>query len=438
MKNLMLVLFMTGTLIAQEKTLTLEESLRIGLMNSKELKISRSKLNYTDSKLSEIKSQFLPQFKLAGNYTRLSANIPPFEVSMPFVPLPIIISDPVLNNYSARLGFTQPLFTGFKLISMKNSAELNFQASEYDYSRDEIEKALSIYSAFWNFYKTGEIKKTIKQNLDQTEKHLRDTRVFYENGLVSTNDLLKIEVQRSNTKLMLLEAENNFNLARIMFNKAVGLELTSATGVNVKEKIFEDAEYDLAEITAEALSSRKELKSLSYRIEASEKGINAAKSNWLPSVYLSGNYYYSNPNPRFQPAKNQFNSNWDLSVSLNWDVWNWGFTSSQVSQAEETKIQLETSLEQIKENIQAEVYSNYLTFLKNREKLNLSRLMLTQAEENYRVTVEKYNVQLATSTELIDAETLKLQAETNLKTSEVDYQIAKINLEKSVGRPILR
>ncbi len=438
MKKLMLIIFIAGTLIAQERSLTLEESLRIGITNSKELKISRSKHNYTDSKLTEIKSQFLPQFKLTGNYTRLSDNIPPFEVSMPFAPLPIRISDPILNNYTVRFGFSQPIFTGFKLLSLKNSADLNLRASEYDYSKEEIEKAFNIFSAFWNYYKTGEIKKAIQQNLDQMEKHLRDTKVFYDNGLVSTNDLLKLEVQRSNTKLMLLEAENNFNLARIMFNKAVGLELTSPTSVIVDKIVFVESDFNLPEITEEAFASRNELKSLSYRIQASEKGINAVKSNWLPSVYLNGNYYYSNPNPRFQPAKNKFNSNWELSVSLNWDVWNWGFTSSQVLQAEETKTQLETTFEQIKENIQTEVYSNYLTFIKSSEKLNLSRLMLTQAEENYRTTVEKYNVQLATSTELIDAETLKLQAETNLKTSEVDYQVAKVSLEKSIGRRIVR
>ncbi|HOI29084.1 MAG TPA: TolC family protein [Melioribacteraceae bacterium] len=436
MKKLILIIFIAVTLNAQERSLNLEESLRIGMTNSKELKISRSKLNYTDSKITEIRSQFLPQFKLTGNYTRLSDNIPPFEVSMPFAPLPIRISDPIINIYSVRFGFSQPIFTGFRLSSLKNSADLNLRASEYDYSKDEIEKAFNVFTAFWNFYKTGEIKKAIKQNLDQMEKHLRDTKVFYDNGLVSTNDLLKLEVQRSNTKLMLLEAENNFNLARIMFNKAVGLELTANTSVTVDEKILEESDFELAEISAEAFASRNELKSLSKRIEASEKGISAAKSYWLPSVYLNGNYYYSNPNPRFQPARNKFDSNWDLSVSLNWDVWNWGFTSSQVLQAEETKIQLEITLEQIKESIQAEVYSNYLTFLKSSEKLNLSRLMLTQAKENYRVTVEKYNVQLATSTELIDAETLKLQAETNLKTSEVDYQIAKVSLEKSIGRPI--
>lgn len=436
MKKILIIILFASSLFAQEKILTLKESLEIGLQNSKDLKISKSKLNYADSKLTEINSQFLPQFKLFGNYTRLSDNIPPFEVTVPFSPTPIRISEPILNNYTFKFGFSQPLFTGFKLLSLRSSAKLNLNASEQDYSKEGNEAAFNIYNAYWNYYKADEIKKVIAQGLQQMEEHLKDTKSFYENELISKNDLLKLEVQYSNTKLMLIEAENNLDLSRIAFNKAIGIDLTSQTKVAASEQSINYEKYQLADIIDEAINNRKELKSLEYRFEASKEGVSAAKSNWLPSIYLTGNYSYSNPNPRFLPAKEEFNSNWDLGVTLSWDVWNWGLTSSQVSQAEQTKVQLETNLDQLKENIQMEVYSNYLNLTKNEAKVIVSKETLNQALENYRVTSEKYNMQLATSTDLIDAETLKLQAETNLKTAEVDSQIAKVKLEKSLGRII--
>lgn len=436
MKKLLIIIFIAGSLFGQEKILTLKESLEIGLQNSKDLKISRAKLSYADSKLTEISSQFLPQFKLFGNYTRLSDNIPPFEVTVPISPKPIRISDPILNNYTFKFGFTQPLFTGFKLLSLRSSAKLNLQATEHEYSKEENEAAFNIYNAYWNYYKTDEVSRLIAQSLQQMEQHLRDTRSFYENGLLSKNDLLKLEVQYSNTKLMMIEADNNLNLARIAFNKAIGIDLTSQTKVSATEQSSTSDKYQLKEIISEASNNRMELKSLSYRVEASKEGKTAAQSNWFPSVYLTGSYYYSNPNPRFQPAKNEFNSNWDLGVTLSWDVWNWGLNSSQVSQAEQTKVQLETNLDQLKENIQMEVYANYLNLAKTEEKVKVNKEALNQALENYRITTEKYNVQLATSTDLIDAENSKLQAETNLKTAEVDYQIAIVRLNKSLGRVI--
>ncbi len=102
----------------------------------------------------------------------------------------------------------------------------------------------------------------------------------------------------------------------------------------------------------------------------------------------------------------------------------------------QTEVQLATNLEQLKENIQMEVYANYLDLNRHEARVNVSKEALNQALENYRITCEKYDTQLATSTDLIDAETLKLQAETNLKTAEVDSRVARVKLEKSLGRVI--
>lgn len=436
MKKIMMMILLMGSLIAQQKSLTLEESIKMGLGNSKDLKIANAKINYAEYKLSEVNSMFLPQFNLMGNYTRLSDNVPGFEVTMPFSPTPVRIAEPIYNNYTFKVGFSQPLFTGLKLTSSRIAARYNLNAEKSDYSKEENETAFKIYSAFWNYYKADEVKNVIELNLKQIENHLNDTKNYFRQGLVANNDVLKLEVQYSNTKLMLIEAKNNSNLAKMAFNKALGLALDSPTTIIVTDKSLELIKYDINNLLDEALNKRYELKSLAFRVEVSKANISAARSENYPSIYLTGNYYYSNPNPRFQPAVNEFNNNWDVGVTLNWNIWNWGKTSAKISQAEQTNIQLETNYDQLKENIQLEVNRNYLELVKNEEKVKVNRIALEQANENYRIIAEKYDLQIVSSSDLIDAESLKLQAETNLKTAEVDYQIAKANLSKSLGRNI--
>ena len=257
-----------------------------------------------------------------------------------------------------------------------------------------------------------------------------------DNGLATQNDFLKLQVQHSNTKLLLIEAENNLEVARAVFNKALGLPLESATEISAEDIKAELFTSNFEELLSEAKSNRNELKSLEYKLNAANENITAAQSGWFPSIYLTGNYNYSNPNTRFQPLVGQWNDTWDVGVTLSWDVWNWGLTSSQTTQAEELAVQTQTSLEKLDDNIQVEVYQNYLSVIKSQEKVDVSKLSLEQSSENYRITSEKYNAQLATSTDLIDAEVSELQAETNLKTSLVDYKIAKTRLEKSLGRII--
>jgi outer membrane protein len=379
---------------------------------------------------------FLPQLKLMANYTRLSDNVPPFEVTTPFSPMPIKISDPVLDNYNVRLSLQQPLFTGFKLSSSKKAAGYNFNAAESDYSKEMNEAALNIHNAFWNYYRAEEVTNLLDKSLGQIENHLKDTKNFLENGLVTQNDYLKLQVKYSNTKLQLIEAENNLEVARAVFNKTLGLPLESKTVISASQLSTNNLDYDIEDLIKEAKQNRDEIESLAFRLKAAEENISAARSGWFPSVYLAGNYYYSNPNARFQPLADQWNDTWDVGVTLSWDIWDWGLTSSRTTQAEELSVQTQASLEKLNENIEVEVYQSYLNLVKSKEKVDVSKLSLEQSSENYRITSEKYKEQLATSTDLIDAEVSELQAATNLTSSLIEYNLAKVRLEKSVGRKI--
>ena len=421
---------LVSILYPQSKKLTLSESIEFGIKNSKDLKISQSKVISSDAKVSEINSMFLPQFKFMANYTRLSDNVPPFEVVTPFLPTPIKISDPVLDNYNLKLSLQQPLFTGFRLSSSKKAAENNFNAAESEYSMEMNDAAFNIHSTFWNYYRAQEVKDLLFNSLKQIENHLNDTKNFLENGLATQNDYLKLQVQYSNTKLQLIEAENNLEVARAVFNKALGLPLESPTEISADELSTQSEKYNLEDLINEAKANRDELESLAFRLKAAEENITSARSGWFPSIY------FSNPNARYQPLVDRWNDTWDVGVTLNWDIWDWGFTSSKTIQAEELAVQTRTSLESLNDNIEVEVYQSYLNIVKAKEKVDVSKLSLEQASENYRITSEKYNEQLATSTDLIDAEVSELQAATNLTSSLIEYNLAKVKLEKSIGRKI--
>ncbi len=420
---------------AAGKILTLDECLQLGIENSKELKIAKSKMSGSEAKITEANSQLLPLLKFQASYQRLS-NIPPFEVSLPIFPQPIQISPVILNNYNLKLTLQQPLFTGFRLWSLKGAAENNYESSSYDYKKSLNDVAFNIQNAFWNYYKAMQIQKVLQENLRLTKNHLDDTKNFMKSGLATKNDLLKLEVQYSNTQLQLIEAENNIDIARSNLNKLLGLTLEANTEINAGEIDTSFTEYTLSNLIEESKENRNDLKSLEYRVKASDKGITAANGGWYPAIYLVGDYYYSKPNQRIIPAENKFKDTWDIGVTLQWDLWNWGYTSSQATQAEEQKVQVETSLSQLKDAVELEVYQTFLTYKRAIDKINVSRQSVEQSEENYRSIQDKYNQQIATSTDLIDAEVSLLQSKTNLTTALVDYQLAKVRLLKAIGKKI--
>ncbi len=436
MRKVVLFVFvlMTG-LSAQTRNLTLRESLEIGMKNSKDLKISHSKVLGSDAKITEVRSRFFPQIKFGASYTRLS-NIPPFEVSLPIFPAPIQISPVILNNYNLRLSLQQPIFTGLKLWSYKSAAENNNKADKLDFSKEKNEVAYKIESAFWNYYKAEEMQKLVGENMNQIKQHLEDTKHFLANGLVTQNDVLKLEVEYSNARLRKIDAVNNVEIAGLAFNQALGLPLDDSTGIITGKLEASMISSKPTNLITEAKDNRPELKSLEMRVRASQNVVTAAKGNWFPSVYLTGNYYYSRPNQRIIPAVDKFKDTWDVGVALSWDILTWGGRSSKVTEAEQTKVQAETSLSQLKDAVEIEVYQSYLNLKRTYQRVKVSELSVKQSEENYRMIKEKYNSQVASSTDLIDAETTLLEAKTNYNNALVDYELAKAKLDKAVGKKI--
>jgi len=439
MKKFLLIIvsliFSTEISFSQEHKLSIEQSIVIALENSKDLKISDSKVRSNEAKIKEVTSQFLPQFKLNAGYTRLS-NVDPFLVIIPFSPMPVQISEVLLNNYNLRLSLQQQLFTGYKLSSLRNSATLNMQSSKVEFDNERNNVAYNVQISYWNYYKSIQIKTIADENVVQSELHVVDTKNFLTNGLATNSDLLKLEVLNSNAKLQQLEAYNNIDLARISFNKILGLPLESNTEPGQESIYSEIKEFNLASLINEAKDNRYELKALDYKIKSANENINAARSSYYPSVFIFGNAYYSNPNLRIQPPRNTFDATWDLGVQLSWDVWNWGNTSSQVTQAEQILLQNKLNYEQLKESIELEVNQNYLNVNYLKERIEVIKKTIEQSSENYRVTKEIYNVQLATSTDLADAETSLFQSQINYTNALIDYKIALLKLYKAVGRKL--
>lgn len=416
--------------------LSLEDAIKLGQERSKMLSISRTKVETASARSSELGANLLPSVTVAGGYSRLS-DVTPFEIPAGLLgnPQPLVISPVVLDNYSSRITVQQPIFTGFKLRSNARAAEYIAKASESDYKNDKADLTLNVTSAYWSLYQNLETKKLSDENVNRLQTYHNDTKNLMNAGMATRNDLLKIEVQLSNAKLMQIDAVNDVDVAMMNLNNIIGqpietqIEITSApndTTRIVGSRLF-------PELLEQAFNSRPDVQSLQSRIEASKATVTAVQGNYFPQIFLTGNYYYNRPNARYFPTIDEFKSTWDIGVQVQFDVWNWGATSSEVDQAKATLSQNEILYDQMKDNISLEIKRNILAVRRAGEKIDVAKLGVDQAEENVRTTGDKYKSGLATSTELLDADVALLQAKTNYTGALVEQELAQATLKKSIG-----
>ncbi len=158
-----------------------------------------------DARLGEMNAVRLPSLSLNANYTRLSP-IDPYSISTPFGDFEL--NQNIVNTYGVKLTLQQPIFTGFKLKANSDIAEYNLESVKEDFNRDKNDLVYNIKKAYWNLFKANEVKKVIDENVEQTKVHLKDVQNFYDQGLATKNELLKVQVQLANAKLKQIDGNN--------------------------------------------------------------------------------------------------------------------------------------------------------------------------------------------------------------------------------------
>lgn len=426
------VFSMAGITNGQEKLqLSIDEAIQTGLKNSKTLHASLMKVKASEAKIKETGTALLPSLKFIGAYTRLS-EVDPFTINAG--PMGTFTLAPsILNNYSLKLSLQQPVFTGFKLQNSVKIAELTSNATSEEYNRDKSELVYNIKNAYWSLFKAAEMKKVIDENVEQIKAHLKDAQNLMQQGLLTNNDVLKIEVQLSDALFRQSDIKNNVRLAVIGLNNIIGIPLSTATEINSAVELNYTAALNLDELVNKAYQNRPELKAADLRIKTSESAVSLAKGGWYPQVSVSGNYNYNRPNQRIQPTKDQFDGTWDVTLGVSFDIWNWNVTGHQTEQAEAQLSQTIDALGSIKDGVTLEVTQNYLNLQQAKEKISISELAAKQAEENLRIISEKFKNGMALSSDVVDADVALLQAKTNYTNSKVDFELAKAKLIKAVG-----
>lgn len=439
MRKLLVVVALTlaarSVLAQQTLSLTVEQAIQLGLENSKVLHASLMRLNYADAKSAEVNSQRLPSLKFSGGYTRLS-DIPPFSITLPqqLGGNSFTLAPSVLNNYAMKLSLEQPLFTGFRLDAAANAAAYNARASEQDYTKSKADLTYNIRAAYWSLFQAMELKKVNDENAEQVKAHLRDVQNLLDQGMATTNDVLKVQVQLSAARLRQIEANNNVQLAAIALNNTIGIPLQTRITIDSQlERRASTHNENVQALIERAMEKRPELRAMEYRVRAGEAAITGAKAGWWPQIYLSANYNYNRPNQRVQPIQDVFKDTWDVTLGVSLDIWNWGRTLHLTDQASAQYEEAKDAWTQTKDVITLEVTQNYLNLKQAQERTAVAEHGVQQAEESYRVTNTRFKEGLAQNSDLLDAEVALLLAKTNYTNALVDYALAEARLQKSTG-----
>ena len=411
---------------AAVRTLTLEEVVQLGTANSHLLQISVAKTQVAHSKIQQAKATTIPSLTYTGSYYRLSDNIEPFETPLFTVPI-------LLNQTLNRISLSEPVFTGLRALNTIRATEFLEKAAQLDFEKDKKEVQLNLLTAAIHLYKLQEARKVFKGSLATAKNRLTDTQNLNKQGLALDNDVLRADLAVTQIETARLETDHAVSASQYALATLLGLpadqplqidptSITAAAGVEPLDFFLNNA------------SQRADYQAATQRALASGKQAEVSKGAYFPFVSLGANLYSNNPNQRQFPVENRFITTWDAGISVSWNLSGLYTSKFSVQEAKLNLVQANTQREQIADAARTDIAANYYAWQTAVQKIALSEKSLTQASENQRITALRNNRQIASTTDLLDADALLLQSQINQVSAKADAQLAYFKLLKSAGK----
>jgi outer membrane protein len=405
---------------------TLDEAWALALQQDHSLAAARSQAEAAGFEAQAARAQRWPTLAVGGSYTQLDDS-PAFDFSFTGLPItpPELFKDDKFMTGSATV--TVPLFTSGRISSSIAAAEARERGVGAQVSAATSDVKLAVADAYVAVLRARKAHGVATSNVQTLEALTRDTTSMFERELVPKNELLAVQVALANARQNELRAANAEEVAAAAYNRRLGAPLDRQVELSETLAVPADLSRDLPELVEQAKSRRTELAAFDAQAEAYGQLARTERSRVLPQVALSGGYQY---------LENQFLDDDTVGmagIGVQWAMFDGGQSRKRAAALDRNRRATEQQRADASSQIELQVRQAYLDIHESRQRVVVTAQAAEQADENLRIARERYTAGLGTQTQLLEAETLRVQALKNRDDATLDAGLAQLRLARAVG-----
>jgi outer membrane protein len=418
-KNLILTLliFSLTALSAHAAPLTLAEALAKRAAVSQTLKIAAYDEQIAGENVRLNRSGYLPRVDIQGGYT---AQLDPQSVQTPFASFETQEADFAFLS----LGITQTLYDFGRTDARAARAVAARKATGLDFERSKQDLFLQTVASYFRILREQKLLLAADDEVKQMTDHQRIAQNLYEQGVVTRNDLLQAEVRLASSRQRRLEVANRLANAWLDLNNQIGEPPES------RQELVEEAKIDLADLdrpAPEAVARRAELLAQKELLAAGEEEVKETRTGFYPELFAKAGLDY------VQNDKVKEQAIYSATVGLRVNLFDGYATTARYRQAVKNRSRAEERLKKL----ESDLLLDYRTAVNDarvaKERIAVTETSIRQGEENLRINRDRYQEQVGTATEVIDAQTLLTQIRTEHYQALFDYEVALARVKRARG-----
>ncbi len=397
--------------------MTLERCIELALGNNPQINAAFHDILASDSRIKQVWSNYFPQISWQTGYTRIKQLQLSDALGRNLTFNYFILGQVTLQQMLYDFGVTQNQATIKRLDYEAYKTTLGATINDVIYQTKD---------AYFNLLYAFENKRVAEDTVQKFEMFYNQAKAFYEIGMNPKVDVTIAEVNLSNAKLQLIQADNAVNLAVAKLNNIMGVPFIDK--YNVQERLkYEPVNITFNKSVEIARDARPELKLAELKVESANQTLKLAKKSYFPTLSIEGQY---------QIGGKSWTSNYGYNLGgyLNFPTVNGMLIKNEIQEARYLYDKEIANAKNTQNQIYLEIQNAFLTLEEKKNQMPVAILGVKQAKENYELSYGRYRVGEANPTELKDAQINYQQAQLSYYNALYQYNSAKAQLEKAIGK----
>lgn len=421
-----------------QRTITLEEALKIALQRNTTLQRERNNLQGSHANVKSAYGGLLPTLgaNASWDWTRSEGKGGTIFSQGQEIRLPASQED---RSYSLNAGLDWTLFDGLANFATINQSKNNLEAAKFSFDRLKQDIIFGTTSRYYLVLGAEELLKVRQEDLAWNQKNLEVINARNELGAVTLADVYAQQVRVGNSEIALIQAQNDLETQKSELMNFLGVDILSdLTLVNPlkvdstelqRSAILLQEYKDIKSLVDRAMENRPDLRSANLLLESAYNGITISKSGYFPRITNSIGYRTS------ATTIGALNDTRSYSVGLGVSIPIFSGFQTETS-VELSKINArirEIQVTELERTIKVDLKKTYLDFQTAQKQLEVSQKNVQAAEQNRRIEQEKYNIGAGTLVNLLLASSEYTLAQQNRISTEFQFLSLKSQLEYYLG-----
>jgi outer membrane protein len=336
----------------------------------------------------------------------------------------------VYPRAAGGVSVTQLLTDFGRTNNLLSSSEFGARAEDQNAAATRADILLAVDQAFYNSLETKALVTVAEETVHARQTLVDKIQALTNAKLKSEIDLSFSSVDLARGKLLLLEAQNNFQASLAGLSAILGYPDEQNFQLAEEPSPITQPDLDVAPLIQKALEQRPEIKALEFQLESAQKFGRAEHDLRRPTVDALGVVGEA-------PVRDNHIPNWygAVGVNINIPVFN-GFLYSARAKAADLLTEADRQkLLDTQNNIARDVRNAWQDSRRAFERLSVTRQLLEQANLSLSLAQARYNLGLGSIVEFTQAELQKTEADIDDTDAKYQYRLTQIVLAFTMSAP---